>query len=119
MAGRVDDYIEGFEGEKKEWPTTMVRFMRDNYPELQETIFYQIPAFRFDGQYIAFSVAKEHFTYHTLDFEMIEELKARLPGAKFGRGSAKISYTDREAIPVLFDVSRKIVQRWRASRPKE
>jgi len=79
----VDDYINGFEEEKKEWLTTMVTFMRQNFPDLKETIFYGMPAFWFNNQYIAFSVAKEHFTFHTLDFEMIEELKTLLPKAKF------------------------------------
>jgi hypothetical protein len=31
--------------------------------------------FKFNGIYNAFSTAKEHFAFHTLDFEMIEELK--------------------------------------------
>lgn len=113
MAGKVEDYIDRFDGDKKEWLTTMVQFMRANFPELQETLFYGMPAFRFDGQYIAFSVAKEHFTYHTLDFGMVEELKTRLPQAGFGRGSVKVRFADREAMPVLFEASREIVERWK------
>lgn len=109
--GPVDEYINSFEGEKREWLNTMVTFMRQNFPDIRESIFYQMPAFRFDGQYIAFSVAKDHFSFHTLDFEMIEELKGRLPKAKFGKGSAKIKYSDRAAIPILFDICRKIVDR--------
>ena len=103
MSAAVDEYIRRFEGEKREWLEAMVRFMRENFPEIEESIFYQMPAFRFDGQYIAFSVAKEHFTFHTLDFAMIDELKALLPKARFGRGSAKVKYSDRDAMPVLFD----------------
>jgi uncharacterized protein YdhG (YjbR/CyaY superfamily) len=94
----------------------MVTFMRENFPELEETMFYGMPAFRFDGIYIAFSVAKDHFTYHTLDFEMIEELKTLLPRAKFGRGSAKIRFSDSDAIPVLFEASRRIVERRKKGR---
>lgn len=109
----VDEYVNRFEGEKKEWLTTMISFMRRDFPELKETIFYQMPAYRFDDQYIAFSVAKDHFSFHTLDFEMIEELKRLLPKAKFGRGSAQIKYTDRAAIPVLTAMCRKIVARSR------
>lgn len=112
----VDDYINKYDGEKREWLDTMVGFMRKSFPDLEETIFYQMPAFRFNDQYIAFSVAKEHFTFHTLDFEMIDELKTLLPKAKFGKGSAKVRFSDREAIPVLFEMSRKIVERSRAGR---
>jgi uncharacterized protein YdhG (YjbR/CyaY superfamily) len=111
MANAVDDYINRFEGEKKEWLAAFVTFMRENFPDVQETIFYQMPAYKFNRSYIAFSLAKDHFTYHTLDFEMIEELKNLLPRAKFGKGSAKVRYDDRAAIPILFDMSRVIIER--------
>lgn len=112
----VDEFIDGFEGEKKECLTTMVTFMRQNFPEVQETISYQIPTYKFDGQCIAFSAAQDHFTFHTLDFEMIDELKSLLPKAKFGRGSAKIAYADRAAIPILFEMCRKIIDRSKAKK---
>ena len=113
--GTVDDYVNSFEGEKKEWLKTFVTFMRENFPEIQETISYQMPTYKFNRKYIAFSVAKDHFTYHSLDFEMINALKNLLPKAKFGKGCAKISYNDKAAIPILFDMSRKIVERSKAN----
>jgi uncharacterized protein YdhG (YjbR/CyaY superfamily) len=114
MTNTVDDYINSFEGVKKEWLTIFVTFMRENFPEIQETISYQMPTYKFNRKYIAFSVAKDHFSYHTLDFEMIEELKKLLPEAKFGKGSAQVNYNDRAAVPILFDMSRKIVERSKA-----
>ena len=107
----VDDYVNKFEGEQKEWLTTMVSFMREQYPEIPERISYQMPMWKFNGTYIAFSVAKDHFSYHSLDFPMIEELKTLLPRAKFGKGCAKIPYSERESIPILFEMSRKIMER--------
>ncbi|HWP97948.1 MAG TPA: DUF1801 domain-containing protein [Syntrophomonadaceae bacterium] len=107
----VNDYINSFEGVKKEWLTIMVAFMRETFPNVQEKISYQMPTYNFNRQYIAFSLAKEHFSFHTLDFEMIEELKVLLPKAKFGKGCAKIKYNDTEAIPILFDMCRKIIKR--------
>jgi uncharacterized protein YdhG (YjbR/CyaY superfamily) len=109
--GTVDDYVNSFEGEKKEWLTTFVTFMRENFPAIQETISYQMPMYKFNRNYIAFSIAKDHFTFHSLDFEMIEALKKLLPKAKFGKGSAKINYNDKAAIPVLFEMSKRIVER--------
>lgn len=85
--------------------------MRESFPHLQEKISYQMPTYKFNGQYIAFSVAKDHFSFHTLDFEMIEELKMLLPRAKFGKGCAKVRYDDKAAIPILFAMCRKIVAR--------
>jgi uncharacterized protein YdhG (YjbR/CyaY superfamily) len=110
----VDAYLNRHEGVQKEWLTTFVSFMREQFPQLPEGISYQIPTYKFDKTYIAFSVAKEHFTFHTTDFEMIEALKTQLPNAKFGRGSAKVPYTSRESIPILFEMARTIVARHHA-----
>lgn len=107
----IDEYINKYEGEKKEWLATFVAFMRENFPEAKEVISYQIPTYKFNKQYIAFSVAKEHFSFHTIDFEMIEELKGLLPNAKFGKGCANVKYGDKAAIPILFEMSRRIVDR--------
>jgi uncharacterized protein YdhG (YjbR/CyaY superfamily) len=107
----VDEYVNSFEGEKKEWLATFITFMRENFPEIPEIISYQMPMFKFNRMYVAFSVAKDHFTFHTLDFEMIDELKNLLSKAKFGKGSAKVSYADKESIPILFDMIRKIIAR--------
>lgn len=111
MADTVEEYVNSFEGEQKEWLTTFVSFMRGNFPDIAEAISYQMPMYKFHGKYIAFSAAKDHFSYHSLDFEMIEELKKLLPKAKFGKGCAKVSFADKEYIPILFDMSRKIVER--------
>lgn len=111
----VNDYINSFEGVKKEWLTTFVTFMRENFPNVQEKMSYQMPTYKFNGKYIAFSIAKDHFSFHTLDFEMIEELKVLLPKAKFGKGCAKVKYNDNAAITILFDMCRKIVDRSKAT----
>lgn len=115
----VNDYVNSHEGLQREWLATFVDFMRTTFPDLQETISYQVPTFKFDGQYIAFSVAQDHFTFHTLDFDMIEELKTVLPKAKFGKGSAKVKYDDKEAIPILFAMAKRIVERNRANPKKK
>lgn len=85
--------------------------MRESFPNVQEKISYQMPTYKFNRQYIAFSIAKDHFSFHTLDFEMIEELKALLPKVKFGKGCAKVKYSENAAIPILLDMCIKIVDR--------
>ena len=106
----VDEYIDRFTDEKKEWLTLFINHMRENFPNVHETISYQIPTYKFNKCYIAFSVAKNHFSFHTLDFEMIEELKKELPKAKFGRGCIKVKYTEKNAIPILLEYCRRIIE---------
>lgn len=104
----INEYMEKFDGEKREWLELFVGYMRDNHPEIPGRISYQMPMFKFNGMYVAFSAASDHFTFHTLDFDMIEELKVMLPGAKFGKGSAKVPYKDKAAVSILFSAIEKI-----------
>ncbi|MBP1919358.1 iron chaperone [Youngiibacter multivorans] len=107
----IDEYMERFDGEKREWLHTFVGYMRKHHPEIPGRISYQMPMFKFDGMYVAFSAASDHFTFHTLDFDMIEELKSLLPKAKFGKGSAKVPYDDRTAVVILFSAIEKVIGR--------
>jgi uncharacterized protein YdhG (YjbR/CyaY superfamily) len=107
----VNEYIDSYEDEKKEWVVAFVTFMRKNYPNWEETISYQMPTYKFLGQYIAFNATKTHFTFHTLDFVMLEELKEELTNAKFGKRCVKVKYKDKDSIPILFDACRKIADR--------
>jgi uncharacterized protein YdhG (YjbR/CyaY superfamily) len=59
----------------KERLATFVAFMCESFPDAEEKISFQMPTYKINGIYIAFSTAKEYFIFHMLDFEMIEELK--------------------------------------------
>lgn len=107
----IEDYIGQYEGEQKEWLLTFVTFMNKNYPRIEGKISYQMPMYKLKDCYIAFSVAKDHFSFHTLDFEMIEELHKLLTKAKFGKGCAKVKYADKEVIPILFNYCHKIIKK--------
>lgn len=107
----VDEFIAQYVGEPNVWLTTFVEFMRESYPDVPETIAYQKPTYKFPKTHIAFSVAKNHFTFHTPDVEGIEELKSILPLAKFGKSSAKVKFVDKSAQPALMSVIDSIVER--------
>lgn len=107
----VDEYINQFESKQKQWIIEFVAYMREKHPEITETLSYKIPTYKFSNTYIAFSIAKNHFTFHTLDFDCIEMLKDQLPKATFGKGCAKIKYTDKEAKQILFQMFEYIIKR--------
>lgn len=112
MVDTVEEYMAELEtDEQRKWTMTFVSFIRENYPDFEEKISYQIPTFKFGKQYIAFSNAKTHFSVHTLDFELVLEMKERLPHAKFGKGCVKVKFEDDDAIPELFKFCREIVVR--------
>lgn len=110
MVKTVDEYISTLEEPGRAWVQEFVGFMRREYPGVSEGISYQIPTYKTGNTYVAFSTAKAHFTFHTLDFARLEKLKEELPGIRFGKGSAKVPYDDVGAKPALFAAARDIIE---------
>lgn len=111
MVHTVDEYLAFLTDPGRSWVQEFVDFMRREYPGVSEGISYQIPTYKVGNTYVAFSVAKDHFTFHTLDFERLEVLKKELPDIRYGRGSAKVPYDDEEAKPALYAAIRDIIAR--------
>ena len=47
MADTVEEYINNFDGIKRDCLTNFVTFMRENFPAIPEKISYQIPTYKF------------------------------------------------------------------------
>lgn len=107
-------YIDSVSEQGKEWLLEFYNYMDSKYPMLEATIFRQRPMYKFKNSYldgyIMFTIAKTHFTFHTLNFELIEEVKPKLPNADFGKGSIKVKFWDKEAVPILKKLCDKIVK---------
>ena len=56
----IDDYIAGFPGDVRELLEKIRATIRKAAPAAEETISYQIPAFRLDGNLIFFAAYKQH-----------------------------------------------------------
>lgn len=110
MVKTVDEYIGTLAEPGRAWVQEFVGFMRREYPGVSEGISYQIPTYKVGNTYVAFSTAKAHFTFHTLDFARLERLKEELPDIRFGKGSAKVPYDCEEAKPALFAAARDIIE---------
>ena len=107
----IKDYIDLYEGQQRDWLVEFTNYMEKEFPNIPGAIWFKMPTYKFDDTYIAFSIAKTHFTFHTLDFDCIIELKSQLPKASFGKGCAKVKYTDTDAKAVLFQMCHQIVEK--------
>ncbi len=113
--GSVDEYINSFEGEKKEWMLELVDYMRTRYPEIDEDIVFNIPTYIFNKMYIAFSIVKNCFHFRSRDSEMIEKLKKECEKTESeeccARFEAQFELNDKDAIPAIHETIDKIVER--------
>lgn len=101
MLQTPQEYIESIPSPGKEWLEEFHEYMKTEHGEFQPVMFRQRPMFKVGKSYLMFTAAKEHFTLHTLNFDLIEEVKAKLPRASFGKGSVKVKFSDVEAKPIL------------------
>jgi uncharacterized protein YdhG (YjbR/CyaY superfamily) len=109
----VDEFIADCTDLQKERLLPLLDYMRRTYPDWKEGLSYQMPMFRYQKQYIAFSVASQHFSLHSLDFELIASAKELFPGAGFGKGCVKVSYAEPDPFGRLFGLCDRIVKRAR------
>jgi uncharacterized protein YdhG (YjbR/CyaY superfamily) len=115
MIESFEEYLESVDAEGKHWLAEFHAYMGRKHPEFVISMFRQRPMYKFgekytDG-YIMFTIAKEHFTLHILDFDLIERAKTRLPKASFGKGSIKIKFAEKKQIPELEKIIDEAIER--------
>ena len=86
----VDEYISALEEPKKEWVTLMVNFMREVFPEVEETLDNEMPTYKGDSFSIAFAAQKNYFSFYTNDARILPLIKELVPPASMGKGCARI-----------------------------
>lgn len=105
----VDKYIASLDESKKEWMVSMVNFMREVFPEVQETLSNKIPTYKGDGYFIAFAAQKNYFTFHTDDIRVLSTIKELIPSASIGKSCAQIKYNSENGIDCMIDACKEIV----------
>lgn len=110
MLTTPQEYVDLLDSPGKEWLAEFLAYMAERHAELEPVMFRQRPMFKVGKSYVLFSVAKEHFAVHTLNFDLIEQTKEKLPRAGYGKGSVKVKFTDAKAKPVLKELCDEVVR---------
>ncbi len=105
----VNEYISSLEETKKGWVVLLIDFMRETFPEVEETFDYKMPTFMGDGYFIAFAAQKNYFSFYTDDTRVLSLIKELVPSASIGKGCARIKYSNEFAIEALIDACKEIV----------
>jgi uncharacterized protein YdhG (YjbR/CyaY superfamily) len=113
----IDDYISGLDVTKKEWADLMVNFMREVFPEVEESFEYKMPTYKGDVYFIAFAAQKNYFSFYTDDTQVFTLIKELVPSASMGKGCARIKYGNEFAIEALMDVCKEIIDYHKSKQP--
>ena len=100
----IEEYIENFEGEKRNILQSISDFIQKLIPEAKSTINYKMPTYKLNGNLIHFAMFKNHLGIYPGD-EMIEHFKDDLVAYKTTKGTIQIQL-DQE---IPFDILQKII----------
>lgn len=101
----IDEYIRMFPGDVQKTLETIRQTIRKAAPEAEETINYQIPTFRLNGNLVHFAAFKNHIGFYPTP-SAIEAFKNELSKYDSAKGSVKFPLNE----PIPLDLIRKIVK---------
>ena len=101
----IDDYIAGFPENVQEILEQLRQTIRNAAPESEETISYQMPAFKQKGILVYFAAFKNHIGFYPTP-SGVEKFKKELSGYEVSKGTVKFPID--KTIPL--DLVSKIVK---------
>jgi hypothetical protein len=106
----VDNYINSLDGIKKETASTLTNFIRQTYPDIDETFEHNMPAYKVDGKLVlSFAALKSYFSFYTNDTRILKLTKELLPGTSLGKSCARIKYSEENLIEILIDICKEAI----------
>lgn len=105
MAESPEEYLDAAPDAAQPWLREFWEHIQGRNPDLDLTMFRGVPMFKFADSYlkgyVMFTAAKTHFAAHAVDFDLVEQARAQIPGAAGGKGNVSVKYANAEAKPAL------------------
>lgn len=101
----VDEYISGFPADVQNILKKVRATIRKAAPKAEESISYQIPAYKLNGVLIYFAAFKKHVSVYPAPREA-KEFKKELAGYKGGKGTVQFPLDK----PIPYDLITRIVK---------
>ena len=101
-----EEYLATLAPVPQRWVREFVDDTAARYPHVPLVMFRSVPMFKFADSYfegyVMFTGAAKHFSVHAIDFDLVEEFKARVPrGGGKAKGCVQVPYTDESVKPIL------------------
>ena len=101
----IDEYITTFPRKVQDILEELRQTIQDSAPDAKETISYQIPTFKLNGNLVHFAAWKSHVGFYP-GSSAISEFKKELSHYEVARGTVRFPINE----PIPFDLIRKIVK---------
>ncbi|MEI2764829.1 MAG: hypothetical protein V9F82_03925 [Dermatophilaceae bacterium] len=115
MADSPQEYLEAAPDPGRAWLREFWQHVQTRSAAAAPTMFRGVPMYKFANSYlegyIMFTAAKNHFAVHALDFDLVQQARAAIPGAAGGKGSVRVTYGNVEATPALKELVDAVLRR--------
>jgi uncharacterized protein YdhG (YjbR/CyaY superfamily) len=101
----IDEYIATFPREVQNVLEEMRQTIRDSAPEAEETISYNMPAFKQNGILVWFAAFKNHIGFYP-KVSALEAFKKKLTAYKVSKGTVRFPLNE----PIPYDLVKEIVR---------
>jgi uncharacterized protein YdhG (YjbR/CyaY superfamily) len=101
----IDEYIGTFPNNIQNVLEEIRQAIREAAPKAEETISYQIPAFKLNGDLVWFAAFKDHIGFYPRA-SGIEVFKEKLAGYEISKGTVRFPINE----PIPFDLIKEIVR---------
>jgi uncharacterized protein YdhG (YjbR/CyaY superfamily) len=101
----IDEYLESWPENVRSRLQAIREVIKEEVPEAEEAIRYQMPTFRLHGNLVFFAAFKNHIGLYALP-AATEEFKSELSHYKTGKGSIQFPMDEPLPLPLI----RKIVR---------
>ena len=101
----VFEYVASLNDEQQRHICAFIEFMNTEYPQLTNKISFFMPMWlvgkKMNEGYVAVSAAKNHFSIHFSDEDILNRLTESLPTCKKGKRCINIKYGDEQSLHVV------------------
>lgn len=102
----VDAYIAGFPRDIQRILTTVRRAIRSAAPHAEETMSYQIPAYRFHGWLMYFAAFKNHYSVFGATDQFVDQFKKELAAYEVGKGTIRFSFDKPVPVALIKKIAK-------------
>lgn len=103
----ISEYLETLSDNGRTSVSLFICFMEEEYPQVHPKISFSMPMWlkgqKMNEGYVAISAAKNHFSIHFSDEDLVQKLDAELPRCKSGKRCINISYQDTESYKYVLE----------------
>jgi len=101
----IDEYIATFPKNVQEILQKLRQTIKDSAPNAKETISYQIPTFKLNGNLVNFAAYENHIGFYPTP-SALKEFKKELSQYDIGKGTIKLPIDE----PIPIDLIKRLVK---------